>query len=47
MYRIDKSNKFSGPITVVASSPTDFIASLREQQRTGALAQPLLNGMAA
>jgi murein DD-endopeptidase MepM/ murein hydrolase activator NlpD len=45
-YSIDKGNKFTGPIQVVANSPKGFLRELREQQRHGALGQPLLNARA-
>lgn len=44
-YQIDRSTTFSGPITVQAQDPNEFVSRLRERERTRALTQPSIGGV--
>jgi len=43
-YQIDRSSNFTGPITVQANNPNEFLTELRNRERTRALTQPSLGG---
>lgn len=43
-YKIDRSTNFTGPITVQAQDPNQFLHKLKQRQRAQALTQPQLAG---
>lgn len=43
-YTIDRSTTFSGPITVAANNPAEFLSMMRQKQRMMALSQGSIGG---